>query len=85
VINAWHPYEDMNVFDDAPIVGEHLVHDNFFQITGLGGYGPQMSIAIGKMLSEKFYEYAYITTNLRPFDMRRIMQGKRYEELYRCV
>jgi len=51
----------------------------------LGGYGPQMSIAIGKALSEKFYDRAYVTVNLRKFDMRRIMHGSRCKELFRCV
>uniref|UniRef100_A0A915NRL3 FAD dependent oxidoreductase domain-containing protein n=1 Tax=Meloidogyne floridensis TaxID=298350 RepID=A0A915NRL3_9BILA len=81
VINAWHSYEDVNMFDEAPIIGEHLVHENFIQVCGLGGYGPQMSIAIGKALSEKFYDRAYVTVNLRKFDMRRIMHGSRCKEL----
>nr|CAD2133635.1 unnamed protein product [Meloidogyne enterolobii] len=85
VINAWHSYEDVNMFDEAPIIGEHLVHENFIQVCGLGGYGPQMSIAIGKALSERFYDRAYVTVNLRKFDMRRIMHGSRCKELFRCV
>uniref|UniRef100_A0A915LLA8 FAD dependent oxidoreductase domain-containing protein n=1 Tax=Meloidogyne javanica TaxID=6303 RepID=A0A915LLA8_MELJA len=64
VINAWHSYEDVNMFDEAPIIGEHLVHENFIQVCGLGGYGPQMSIAIGKALSERFYDRAYVTKQM---------------------
>jgi len=25
VINAWHSYEDVNMFDEAPIIGKLLV------------------------------------------------------------
>ncbi|KAF7623565.1 DAO domain-containing protein [Meloidogyne graminicola] len=85
VINAWNSYEDLNIFDQVPIIGEHLVHENFVQVCGLSGYGPQLSIAIGKMISERIYDRAYITVNLRKFDMRRIMHGNRFNELFRCV
>jgi hypothetical protein len=67
------------------IVGEHLVHENFFQVCGLGGYGPQLSIAIGKCLAERIYDLAYTSVNLRKFDMRRVMHGRRIHELFRCT
>lgn len=85
VINAWHSYEDFNVFDDVPIVGEHLTQQYFYNFCGLGGYGPQLSIALGKLGAERALDEAYATTNLRKYDMRRIMHGKRYHELLRCV
>jgi len=78
-------YEDANTFDNVPILGEHLLYKNFYQMTGLGGYGPQLSIAIGKLYSEKAYDGAYTTTNVRKFDMRRIMSGTRFTEPYRCL
>lgn len=78
-------YEDLNTFDDGPIFGEHLVYDNFYQMCGLSGYGSQLSIAIGKLYSERAYDQAYTTVNVRDFDMRRIMQGKRKTEPIKCV
>jgi hypothetical protein len=52
---------------------------------GLGGYGPQISLAAGKLFTEKIYDEAYSTINVRKFDMRRIMMGNRFEENFRCV
>lgn len=85
VINAWHSYEDVNIFDDAPIIGEHIVHDRFIQACGFGGYGPQMSIAVGRSIVERVKEVAYTTINLRKFDQRRVMHGQKFTELFRCV
>uniref|UniRef100_A0A915EPK4 FAD-dependent oxidoreductase domain-containing protein 1 n=1 Tax=Ditylenchus dipsaci TaxID=166011 RepID=A0A915EPK4_9BILA len=84
VINAWNMYEDANTFDEAPVFGEHLLHNNFYQMCGLAGYGSQLSIAAGKLVSEKYLDRTYVTTNVRKFDMRRIMQGTRYQEPLRC-
>ncbi|KAI1707943.1 FAD dependent oxidoreductase domain-containing protein [Ditylenchus destructor] len=85
VINAWNLYEDCNTFDDVPILGEHLLFKSFYQMCGFGGYGSQLAIAAGRLYQEKEYEMAYLGTNVRKFDMRRIMQGKRYHEPLRAV
>ncbi|KAI1730530.1 FAD dependent oxidoreductase domain-containing protein [Ditylenchus destructor] len=85
VINAWNMYEDCNTFDDVPILGEHLLFKSFYQICGFGGYGSQLAIAAGRLYQEREYELAYLSTNVRKFDMRRIMHGKRYHEPLRAV
>lgn len=78
-------YEDANTYDSTPIIGEHLYYKNFFQMCGLAGAGSQLSIAIGKLYCERMFDAAYTTINVRKFDMRRIMQGKRYDKEYRCT
>ncbi|CAD5228094.1 unnamed protein product [Bursaphelenchus okinawaensis] len=80
VMNAWACHEDVNTFDDAPIIGEHLQFKNFFTMAGFANYGAQMGIAAGKLYSEKAMEYAYMTTNVRKFDMRRLIMGKKETE-----
>ncbi|KAE9550122.1 hypothetical protein FO519_006659 [Halicephalobus sp. NKZ332] len=82
VVNAWSMHNDVNTFDDIPILSEHLQFPNFYIMSGFGNYGPQMSIAAGKLFSEKIFDGAYTTVNVRKYDMRRIMHGNKvYEPL----
>uniref|UniRef100_A0A914QP58 Uncharacterized protein n=1 Tax=Panagrolaimus davidi TaxID=227884 RepID=A0A914QP58_9BILA len=80
VVNAWAMYNDVNTFDDLPILGEHLKYNNFYTMAGFGNYGPQMAIAAGKLYSERIFDSAYVTINVRKYDMRRIMNQKKYQE-----
>lgn len=80
IINAWAAPEDVNVFDDAPILGEHLQYQTFYTMAGFSNYGAQMSLAAAKLYSERAYDYAYSTINVRRFDMRRVMTGSRERE-----
>jgi glycine/D-amino acid oxidase-like deaminating enzyme len=80
VMNAWSAPEDVNTFDDAPIMGEHLLYQTFYTTGGFSNYGAQMSLAAGKLYSERALDYAYSLVNVRRFDLRRIMQGNRETE-----
>lgn len=80
VMNAWAAPEDVNVFDDVPIFGEHLQYKNFYTMAGFGNYGAQMSLAGGKLYSERALDYAYSMVNVRRFDLRRIMMGNKEKE-----
>ncbi|KAI6190960.1 putative fad oxidoreductase [Aphelenchoides bicaudatus] len=73
VMNAWSAPEDVNIFDDAPIMGEHLLYQTFYTMGGFSNYGAQMSLAAGKLYSERALDYAYSLVNVRRFDLRRIM------------
>ena len=84
VVNAWSMYNDVNTFDDIPIMSEHLQFPNFYIMSGFGNYGPQMSIAAGKLFSEKIFDGAYTTVNVRKYDMRRIMHGNKIQEPLKC-
>uniref|UniRef100_A0A158R5J2 FAD-dependent oxidoreductase domain-containing protein 1 n=1 Tax=Syphacia muris TaxID=451379 RepID=A0A158R5J2_9BILA len=79
--NAWARYEDVNLYDNAPVIGEHLLHKNYLIACGFGERGIQHSIAAARGICEKIYEYAFITINLRKFDMRRFISGRKLEEI----
>uniref|UniRef100_A0A7E4V1K9 FAD-dependent oxidoreductase domain-containing protein 1 n=1 Tax=Panagrellus redivivus TaxID=6233 RepID=A0A7E4V1K9_PANRE len=85
VINAWAMYNDVNTFDDTPIMGEHLLFTNLYTMAGFANYGPQMSIAMGRLFAERIFEGAYTTVNVRKFDMRRIMHGNKVAEPLKCA
>jgi FAD-dependent oxidoreductase domain-containing protein 1 len=78
--SAWAGYYDYNTFDQNPIIGEHLVHKNFLQVSGFSGHGLQHALAAGRGIMEKFFEGAYLTTNLRRFDMRRLLKNEKLVE-----
>ncbi|KAI6222507.1 putative fad oxidoreductase [Aphelenchoides besseyi] len=80
VMNAWAAEEDVNTFDDAPILGEHLLYQNLYTMSGFSNYGAQLSLAAGRLYAERAYDCAYSTVNVRRFDMRRIMLGNREVE-----
>ncbi|KAI6181893.1 putative fad oxidoreductase [Aphelenchoides besseyi] len=80
VMNAWAAEEDVNTFDDAPILGEHLLYRNLYTMSGFSNYGAQLSLAAGRLYAERAYDCAYSTVNVRRFDMRRIMLGNREME-----
>lgn len=80
--NAWAGYEDVNLFDNSPVIGEHLLFKNYLIACGFGNRGMQHSLAVGRGICEKVYEHAYTTINMRKFDMRRLMSGQKLEEIY---
>jgi glycine/D-amino acid oxidase-like deaminating enzyme len=80
VVNAWAAPEDVNIFDDAPILGEHLQYQSFYTMAGFSNYGAQLSLAAGKLYSERALDHAYSTINVRRFDLRRVMLGNRERE-----
>ncbi|KAK0404837.1 hypothetical protein QR680_017657 [Steinernema hermaphroditum] len=80
IVNAWAGYEDVNTFDDSPVIGEHLLYNNFHTMSGFGNFGIQHSISVGRAFAERIFDGAYTSINLRKFDMRRIMAGSKIEE-----
>uniref|UniRef100_A0AC35TSI0 DAO domain-containing protein n=1 Tax=Rhabditophanes sp. KR3021 TaxID=114890 RepID=A0AC35TSI0_9BILA len=80
VINAWARYEDVNTFDDAPIIGEHLLYKNLFTMCGYGRYGIQFKLSAARAFAERVFDGAYTSINLRKYDMRRIMQNQPIKE-----
>uniref|UniRef100_A0A0N4Z5L0 FAD-dependent oxidoreductase domain-containing protein 1 n=1 Tax=Parastrongyloides trichosuri TaxID=131310 RepID=A0A0N4Z5L0_PARTI len=80
IVNGWARYEDVNIFDDAPIIGEHLLYKNLFMMCGYGRYGMQFKLSAAKAFSERAYDGAYTSFNLRKYDMRRIMKNQPLKE-----
>lgn len=72
----------MNIFDNSPVIGEHLLYKNFHMICGFGNRGLQHSLAAGRGFAEKILHGAYRTIRLRKFDMRRILMHKKINEYY---
>lgn len=80
MVNAWARYEDVNIFDDAPIIGEHLLYKNLFMMCGYGRYGIQFKLSAARAFAEKIFDGAYVSVNLRKYDMRRIMKREPLRE-----
>lgn len=80
--NAWAGYQDVNVFDNSPVIGEHLLYKNLHFVCGFGNRGMQHALAVGRSLAEKLYQGAYVTLNLRKFDLRRILKMEKLQESY---
>ncbi|CAB3405883.1 unnamed protein product [Caenorhabditis bovis] len=74
VKSAWSGYQDVNTFDDAPVIGEHPLYSNLHMMCGFGGRGVMHSLAAGRAYAERIFDGAYINVNLRKFDMRRIVK-----------
>ncbi|MCP9264937.1 FAD-dependent oxidoreductase domain-containing protein 1 [Dirofilaria immitis] len=80
--NAWAGYEDVNTFDNSPVIGEHLLYQNLHFLCGFGNRGMQHSLAVGRSYAEKLLEGAYLSLNLRKFDMRRLLKMEKLMEEY---
>ncbi|EFO93823.1 hypothetical protein CRE_12628 [Caenorhabditis remanei] len=74
VKSAWSGYQDINTFDDAPVIGEHPLYTNLHMMCGFGERGVMHSMAAARAYAERIFDGAYINVNLRKFDMRRIVK-----------
>lgn len=72
----------MNIFDNSPVIGEHLLYTNLHFLCGFGNRGMQHALAVGRSYAEKLLEGAYLTLNLRKFDMRRLVKMEKLQEEY---
>lgn len=72
----------MNTFDNSPVIGEHLLYQNLHFLCGFGNRGMQHALAVGRSYAEKLLEGAYLSLNLRKFDMRRLVKMEKLEEEY---
>ncbi|KJH42878.1 FAD dependent oxidoreductase [Dictyocaulus viviparus] len=80
--SAWCGYQDVNTFDSAPVIGEHLLYQNLHMLCGFGDRGAMHSLAAGRAFAERIFDGAYININLRKFDMRRIMKMDKLHEAF---
>ncbi|VDN22133.1 unnamed protein product [Gongylonema pulchrum] len=81
-VPAFKNLKDVNTFDNSPIIGEHLLYKNVHFLCGFGNRGMQHALAVGRSYSEKLLEGAYISLNLRKFDMRRLVKMEKLQEEY---
>ncbi|XGW16336.1 hypothetical protein V3C99_001641 [Haemonchus contortus] len=78
--SAWCGFQDVNVFDSAPVIGEHPIYQNLYMMCGFGGRSAMHSLAAGRAFAERLYDGAYVNINLRKFDMRRLVKMDRLQE-----
>ena len=55
---------DYNYFDGSPIIGPHPYVGNMWMACGFNGLGAQMAPAVGRALTELFYDNGYSTIDL---------------------
>jgi len=71
---------DYNYFDGSPIIGPHPYFANMWMACGFNGLGPQMAPAVGRALTELFYDNGYGTIDLSRFSFDRVMKGLEVRE-----
>jgi len=74
---------DYNYFDGSPIIGPHPYVGNMWMACGFNGLGAQMAPAVGRALTELFYDNGYSTIDLSRFAFDRILNSKEVRET-RC-
>ncbi|VDL72776.1 unnamed protein product [Nippostrongylus brasiliensis] len=80
--SAWCGYQDVNTFDDAPVIGEHPLYQNLYMMCGFADRSAMHSLAAGRAFAERLYDGAYVNINLRKFDMRRIVKMDKLREAF---
>ncbi|KAK6010331.1 hypothetical protein OSTOST_24643, partial [Ostertagia ostertagi] len=58
--SAWCGFQDVNIFDSAPVIGEHPLYKNLYMMCGFSGRGAMHALATGRAFSERLYDGAYV-------------------------
>ena len=66
----------VNIFDHNAIIGWHPSLANLLVANGFSGHGLQQSPAVGRGLSELILHGKYISIDLSPFEMERIVENR---------
>jgi PREDICTED: FAD-dependent oxidoreductase domain-containing protein 1-like len=80
LVSGWASYQDVNTFDECPIIGFHPYYYNMFIAAGLRENSVQMAPAVGRAMSELLLEKKFKTLNLDIFSWDRLIDGFRLEE-----
>lgn len=80
LLRGWAAFEDVNTFDQQPVIGRHPYYHNVFFAAGLGVHSAQMAPAVGRALQELMLITKYQTINLDRFGWDRIYVGKKLED-----
>lgn len=76
VVGAWAGYYEMNTFDRNGIVGPHPAVPNLFFANGFSGHGLQQAPAVGRGVAELIAHNGYLTLDLSPLGVERILEGR---------
>ena len=81
VRRSWVGHYDLNVLDANAILGEHPALPGFMLMNGFSGHGLQQSPAMGRGLAERIVHGRYVTLDLSPFGVERVLAGEPFPEL----
>jgi glycine/D-amino acid oxidase-like deaminating enzyme len=83
VTGAWAGYYELNLFDANGVVGRHPDIGSLLFAAGFSGHGMQHAPAVGRGVAELIADGGYVTLDLSPLGIERVMAGKPLLE--RCV
>lgn len=81
VRRSWVGHYDLNVLDANAILGPHPDLPGFMVMNGFSGHGLQQSPAMGRGLAERIVHGRYVTLDLAPFGVERVLAGVPFPEL----
>lgn len=81
VKRAWVGHYDLNVLDANAILGPHPDLEGFMVMNGFSGHGLQQSPAMGRGLAEWIVHGRYVSLDLAPFGVERVLRGEPFREL----
>ena len=81
VRRSWVGHYDLNVLDANAILGPHPDLPGFMVMNGFSGHGLQQSPAMGRGLAERIVHGRYVTLDLAPFGVERVLAGEPFAEL----
>lgn len=81
VTAEWPGHYEYNAFDRNAILGPHPEVENFMFINGFSGHGLQQSPAMGRGLAEWIVHGRYVSLDLAPFGVERVLRGEPFREL----
>ncbi|MBM2575927.1 FAD-binding oxidoreductase [Jannaschia sp. Os4] len=80
VKRAWVGHYDLNVLDANAILGFHPGLEGFAIMNGFSGHGLQQSAAMGRGLAERIVHGRYVSLDLSPFGVERVLAGEPFAE-----
>lgn len=74
-VNAWAGYYEYNTVDQNGIVGRHPALANLVFANGFSGHGIQQSPAVGRAVAELIAHGRYMSLDLSPLGVERLLAG----------
>ncbi|WGH80127.1 NAD(P)/FAD-dependent oxidoreductase [Jannaschia ovalis] len=78
---AWVGHYDFNTLDANAILGPHPGLEGFLVMNGFSGHGLQQSPAMGRGLAEWIVQGRYVSLDLTPFGVDRVLRDEPFPEL----
>ncbi len=78
---AWAGYYEYNTVDQNGILGFHPALDNLVFMNGFSGHGMQQAPIVGRGIAELLLTGRYVTVDLEPLDIARLVARRPLREL----